>query len=446
MDRPITLKDATRFFLPLIFMTELNMISKSVIHAFLARMVAPKVALAAFSVSFGFYYTLTSPTEISMLLSISYLKSRRAIGHLLGFFCVVLAGPMVVVQLVAWSSLGDWLYGGVFGASPEAIAQARLATFLLSFSAPILMLRALAFAMLMLNRRTVWITYSTLLRLLSLAISLVVLPRFLAGAPVGAAALVTCMAVETAFAWAAAWRGFAALPATEGGPPPPYRELWRFSWPLMMNQASEMGVFALINIFMGRLANPDLALAAFGVVHGLASVLLSPVRNLVVTAQTMARWWGDVWVLFRFTHRITFVFAAAVAATFLSPLRSLILTDVMGLTPELAGYAEPAVKLVWIVAVFWGYAALGRGLLAAARRTRTVAASGLARLALVVAMGSVGSLLGGLNGALLGVVIWAAAFAAEATILCARLFWRRPGAEPLFADTPPGGAGAVAGG
>ena len=34
--KPIDLGDALRFFLPLIFMTELNMISKSVIHAFLA--------------------------------------------------------------------------------------------------------------------------------------------------------------------------------------------------------------------------------------------------------------------------------------------------------------------------------------------------------------------------------------------------------------------------
>ncbi|HEX9844176.1 MAG TPA: hypothetical protein VGC20_15565, partial [bacterium] len=41
--RAVTIGDALLFFLPLIFMTELNMISKSVIHAFLARLPEPKI-------------------------------------------------------------------------------------------------------------------------------------------------------------------------------------------------------------------------------------------------------------------------------------------------------------------------------------------------------------------------------------------------------------------
>ena len=45
----IRIGGAYRFFLPLIFMTELNMISKSVIHAFLARADNPSVALAGFN-------------------------------------------------------------------------------------------------------------------------------------------------------------------------------------------------------------------------------------------------------------------------------------------------------------------------------------------------------------------------------------------------------------
>ena len=62
MPRNITQKDAFRFFAPLVFMTELNMISKSVIHAFLARLAAPKMVLAAFSISFTFDSTLASAT------------------------------------------------------------------------------------------------------------------------------------------------------------------------------------------------------------------------------------------------------------------------------------------------------------------------------------------------------------------------------------------------
>ena len=41
------------------------------------------------------------------------------------------------------------------------------------------------------------------------------------------------------------------------------------------------------NLFLGRLLNADIALAAFGVVHGLVGLLFSPMRNLVQATQTL---------------------------------------------------------------------------------------------------------------------------------------------------------------
>ncbi|MCH9046799.1 MAG: hypothetical protein IIA40_11915, partial [SAR324 cluster bacterium] len=68
-----------------------------------------------------------------------------------------------------------------------------------------------------------------------------------------------------------------------------------------------------------------------------------------------------------------------------------------------------------------GYAALFRGLLAGARRTTAIAASAGARLAIVAAAGSVTFFVGGLNGAVFGVIAWALTLAAEAAILGAWL-------------------------
>ena len=72
--------------------------------------------------------------------------------------------------------------------------EARGAVGLLIISAPFLIVRANAFALLMLARRTIIITLSTLVRLLSLTVSLAILPMWLSGAAIGAAALVICMA------------------------------------------------------------------------------------------------------------------------------------------------------------------------------------------------------------------------------------------------------------
>ena len=431
MEQPITLKGAFRFFLPLIFMTELNMISKSVIHAFVARLPSPKLGLAGFNVAFFFYFSLTSPNETANLLSISYLRDRGSIAHLYGFFCILLAVPLALALAIALTPFGAWLYGWLFGASAEVIRQAQQATLILAFSAPVLMLRAQSFGIIMLNRRTILITWSTFLRVLSLGASLLVLPLWLEGAAVGAGALVTCMTVESLFAFAVAQKYFRALPEAQGAQPT-YWELWRFSWPVILNQASESGMAVLINVFLGRLTSPDLALAAFGVVHGLTSLILSPLRNLLQTAQTLVRTAEDLRVMLRFCSILTAFFLALVATLFLTPLRGTILQGVMGLTPELSAYSDPAVMLTVVVAVFWGYAALFRGLLAGGRKTGTFATSAAGRILTVGALGGGAMLLPGVNGAVFGVTAWACAFAAETAILGWRLFLPMADAQPLF--------------
>lgn len=417
----ITLRDAYRFFLPLVLMTELNMISKSVIHAFLARTATPSVTLAAFNVAFTFYYTASSATEVTTYLSISYLRDRSCLPRLVGFLCLILALPLALALTVAFTGAGDWLYGTVFGASENAVREAKTATFVLVLSAPVLILRGVAFAVLMVNRRTLYITWSTLVRLLSLGGSLFVLPLFLSGAVIGAAALVTCMFFESMFAWYFARPYYRALPASSGEPPPGMRELWRFAWPLILNQASEMGVVFVINLFLGRLANADLALAAFGVVHGLVSLIFSPMRNLVQTAQTLVASRADARVLGLFTLQLAGAFAGVAVVLFHTPLEGWVLDSVMGLTRELSDYCAVALRLAFAMAFFWAIAAFFRGLLAGARSTTMLAASAALRVLSVAALGSATFFAPDLNGALLGLGAWILAYAMESGLLGWRL-------------------------
>ena len=202
-------------------MTELNAISKSVIHAFLARLPDATTSLAGFNVAFTAYYACGSATEVSYLVTISWLRDRRSILPLLRFFCLITAGPVALALVVAFTAAGDWLYGGLFGASPAAVREAKLATFVFCLSAPILIARAFTFGVLMINRRTMLISWSTLAPARPpLGGSLVLLPRFVSGAAAGAAALVTCMAVEAIVSGFFAARYFRALPAAAGPVPP----------------------------------------------------------------------------------------------------------------------------------------------------------------------------------------------------------------------------------
>jgi len=432
MSDNVTLRTAYRFFVPLIFMTELNMISKSVINAALARSPDQNVTLAAFHVAFTLYFALSSSTEVCATLTLAYLKTRRALGRLVRFMALIVAVPWMVAQAIAFTALGDWAFGGLFGASDAVVAQAKSATFLLSLSAPILITRSICFGLILIHQRTILITFATFVRLASLAGSLVVLPNFLAGA----AALVICMAMETAVAFVFAqglFRQMPLAPGPDGEAPPGLRQQWRFSWPLMFNASAEMGVVTAISIFLGLLANPDLALAAFNIVYGLVSLLMSPMRNLVQTAQTLVRKLSDRRPLYVFALHLIGFFGLVGFVLFHTPLETFVLVDAMGLQAELKNYCAPALKLAFLMSAAWAYSALFRGLLAGARNTTMLAVSGVSRMGVAALIASTTLVFVTANGAVIGLLGWMAGYATEAGLLAfqlKRLDMRPPRGRP----------------
>jgi Na+-driven multidrug efflux pump len=437
MPESVTLRAAYRFFVPLIFMTELNMISKSVINAALARTPDQNVTLAAFHIAFTLYFALASSTEVCAMLALSYLRTRRALRHLLRFMVMIVTPSWVVGQCLAFTPLGDLAFGGLFGVSDRVIAEAKLSTFLLSLSAPFLIGRAICFGLILIHKRTIFITVATFVRLASLGGSLVLLPLVFEGAAVGAAAMSLCMAAEALTAFVFARRFFRRLPEgdePDAEVPPTPGQQWRFSWPLMLNQSAEMGVVTAISIFLGRLADPDLALAAYNVVYGLVSLLMSPVRNLVQTAQTLVQTVADRRPLVIFALQLIAGFGAIALLLFHTPLEDPVLAGAMGLKPALQDYAAPALKLAFLMSAAWAFSALFRGLLAGARSTTMMAVSGVSRIAVAALLSSSVLVFAGLNGAVVGLVAWMAGYACEAALLgyaLKRLDTRpRPGSRP----------------
>jgi len=421
----LRLGECYRFFVPLVLMVELNMISKSVIHAFLARTETPSTTLAAFNASFTFYFAITSATEVTVLLCLSYLKSRRDVARLLAFMGLVLVLPLGLVMLVVFTDAGATMFGEWFGLSVQGQHEARQAAAFLALSAPFLLFRGIAFALLMMDRRTIIITASTFVRLASLGVSLLILPLWLKGAAIGAAALVVCMASEAVFAWIFAWRSFVRLPAVREARDT-FFGYWGFAWPLIINGSAEMGVIFVINLFLGRLGEAELAIAAFGVVHGLVSLLMAPLRNLTQSAQTLIKRREDVRQMFIFTSQLVAFFALVALVLFETPLRHWVLGDVMGLTGELEAYATPALTIAVVLAPFWSAAALFRGLLARARTTRSLAVAGTLRIAAAAVAASITLAHPELNGALVGIGAWMLSYAIESAISgwrLARLGW-----------------------
>jgi Na+-driven multidrug efflux pump len=427
----LTVRTAVIFFLPLILTTELHQLSHALVHGFLARLGDPTTTLAAFSVAFSFNTTFSGIISVGTQAGISYITDKRSFWRVTRFYFFISLVPFCLIEAVALTPLGDWLFGSMMGTSAEVTRLAKAASAVMGIWIFPNQARNIATALCMLHRRTMLISHATMLRIVSQALLLVVLPFWVEGAVAGAASLVGCMTMEALYLYWVSRRFYAELPAS-GGEQASYRQMWHFSWPLMVTTITENGVNFVINFFLGRLANPDLALAAFGVVNALKSLVASPLRNLMQTAQALVHNRADMQVILKFAHRLTLVYALLVGFMFYTPMREVILNGVMGLPAKLSSYATPGVQMVMLVVIVWGYSSLFRGLLAAMRKTQIIAGSAMIRLLVVIAVGSVTVIAPHVNGAAVGVAAIGSAFLAEALILGWRLVYYRRESGAMF--------------
>ena len=134
-ERPAGLLDAYRFFVPLMFMAELMMISHAVIAAFLARMDEPAPILAAYSVAFYLHAVLGSPVWTCQIVAVSYIRDRVSVRRLVLFGLQTVAAVAWLWLLIALTPLGDHVFQGLFGVSP-AVSDAARTCLLISLLIP----------------------------------------------------------------------------------------------------------------------------------------------------------------------------------------------------------------------------------------------------------------------------------------------------------------------
>jgi Na+-driven multidrug efflux pump len=417
---PITVKVVIIFFLPLIFMMELHQVSHAVIHAFLARLADPMVTLAAYSIAYSLYSMFSFLISTSTQAGISFITDRASFWRFVRFFCLIAIFPFTAIEVIALTRLGDIIFGEWIGASPQVVHQARIATAIMAFRIFFNLIRNFAYALAFINRRTLLITYATVVRLVAIGVALIIFPLWLEGAAVGGAALVFCMMAEAAYMIILTVPFFSKLPR-DSRSTATHRDMWGFSWPLMIAQSVEGGISFIVNLFLGKLSNPDLAIAAYGVVNALVKVILSPLKNLVQTMQTLMRSREDLPVLMKSAAGIQLFFMGIIFVLFYTPLRDLILMGVMGLTLELSRYTVPGLKLIFILAVFGGLSSVFRGMLSALRSTFAIAATAGIRLIVITVVCGMTLFFPNLNGTIVGVSAMGSALMVESLLLGWRL-------------------------
>ena len=418
----VTIKESYRFFTPLIFMAELHMLSHAIISAFLARMPNPEPILAAYSIAFYLHATLGSPVWACQFVAISFIKDRASTIRLLIFSSQTFLLVAWFWALIGLTPVGITFFVEIFGTSIDVAREAQLCILISTLIVPCVFFRSIAYALLMLNRRTTLVTLGTLIRLFGLFAILFVLQGQATGATIGMIALTGCIAIESIYATLAALKYYLQLPSKKGVLPR-YIELWRFGWPVILMQTAESGIAFTISFFLGQLPRPELAIAAFGVLDAMIRVLLGPLRNLTQAVQTLTKNEADTKVIGIFTIHLGIIFSFIMLMFHIDIFRNYVSKDIMGLSSSLASYIKPALLLTPILALSMTTAAFTRGQLLASRKTTAIALASIIRIVSVCLVGVGALMFYNANGAVVGIVALITAFSSETIILGGRVIY-----------------------
>jgi Na+-driven multidrug efflux pump len=190
---------------------------------------------------------------------------------------------------------------------------------------------------------------------------------------------------------------------------------------------------SIINIGLGRTADPELALAAYGVAFGLALLVEAPIIMLLDASVARSSDRGAFVVVRRFTVLLGLLVTVAGLAIAFTPLYGLIVVDLMNIPSDVAARARPTMQILsfWSFPVAWRRA--HQGVLIRTKRTAIITVATGVRLFSLAGSLALGLILFPDKGALIAGVAMVISVSVEAIVVtwATRPVLRSAGYQPV---------------
>lgn len=421
----------TRFLLPLVLTILIFEFGAQSINAGMARMPDAIRVLAAFGLAWGLVTALSSPLAQIRYAGLVLVEDKRDFWRVLNYVGV-LALLMVAVQwLLGATFLSRYLLEGLHGIDLQTSDRVRV---MMIWLLPMPILRGmtqLSTGVLTRGKRTGSISIATALSVAAGLVTVVILLQIdaIRTRPIWLPILVLYAATLTEFITIVCYlfRFFGkGLPDELDRPPITFTAFFRFTWPLALMNFMQESSRPLINLFVVRGAHGAEAMAALTVAYTLGQWTyrwLNELRALVPPFHAELRSYRPFLL---YGYWCGFVAFTICLLLFWTPLRTVLLVQVIGLTPALAELSRVPLQIYTVFPIVVVHRAHFHSIAFMERDTLPMAVGAPMRTgAILVALLTLP--LVGVQGAALGVAALLAGFTSET----ATLWWLILGKKQL---------------
>ena len=241
---PLSLRQISRFFFPLMLNVQLMSFSHNIINMALARQADAVANLAAFAVAIALHLFLASPGYQNHTIALALVRGRRSLISVSLFVLAASLGISMMLALIAWTPFGQFVFEQLIGVSPDLAKRARDVIAILAFLPFFTGIRGLCQGIVMRAHRTELVSLATLIRIGSLVVILLLAGGHVPGPQLGALGLLGCIAVECLMMlWFACKCGIVPTGSAEHG----VRDTFRYSLPLAFSSSMQQIIPLMIS-------------------------------------------------------------------------------------------------------------------------------------------------------------------------------------------------------
>lgn len=377
-----------RFYRPLVLTSQLVTLSGPLLNIALGRAADPKLDLAAFWIAFTVVSFLEAPCLVVQQTALA-VAPRGSLRRLVAGALGAGAAASLLVLALGRTALGEGVFPGLIPTTARVADLARSVLIALAPLPLLIAIRGLGSAVAVGAHRTDLVGAATAVRLVVIAggVGAAVATRHGVGVPAACATLVVGVALETAFIVIATWPRWRGRLGAQADGASDWSEIARVAGPLAVSTMMWTFLRPAIHSILGRLPDPELAQASFGVIQPIVLVACSPSWALQDVSLVLTRRRADLERVLRFAAGVAALFTAIVGLVVLTPLKVLVLRLGFDLSPELENAVAPALALLAIEPTVLAARAVAQGLLTRARRTGVFLILSPAKIVLTLVVG-----------------------------------------------------------
>ncbi len=385
------LKGLLLFFVPLGLYSTIMMSSHSVMNFGVSQAANAEIGLATFAVTMNIMNMFASPCFTSRQLLVALAHDKKSLLLTKNMMLQIAAFSLVMLAALALTPIGDFVFVRLFNTPVNLMSDVKTAAVFALALPFIYTLRSYAQGILIVDKKTQYLTYTVIIRIAFMIFLAFVLPNInsLSGATIGMMIWTAGMALESVINFLFAIKSYRNLPDDSnldlGKQDLSYKQAFSFIWPLLVTSFIWTLGTPMINSGLGHTSNPELSLATYQVSRNYVWIIMgfleSNLRQVPLIFGTSEE---KIAYLRKFTFWFGVILTIAVAVLALTPIGNWGLLHIIGVSENIANASRPVLIVLIALPFTMAWAEYYSGLLMRQNNTKSLSVGKFINLGLTI--------------------------------------------------------------